>query len=122
MKLTNLQIEQYFNLYSKEFQEFKSYIPAKISFYITKNINALSAAAETVQTAKLSIAQHYGTPNEEQTGYTISPENMPAASKEIEDLYSIEQEIEIKTFSIDSLDGVDFTPAQMNAIIFMIEE
>jgi hypothetical protein len=46
----------------------------------------------------------------------------PQVQKELNDLFSIEQELDIKTFHIDDLGSVEFTPAQMQTIMFMIED
>jgi hypothetical protein len=60
--------------------------------------------------------------NEEEQRYNIPDDKMEEASKEFEDLFEIEQELDIKTFSIEALGNAEFTPAQMQVMMFMIED
>jgi hypothetical protein len=48
--------------------------------------------------------------------------NVAIKQDELDDLFNIEQDLEIKTFSIDALGNTEFTPVQMQAIMFMIED
>jgi predicted DNA binding protein len=82
----------------------------------------LAEAAQEIEKSRLKIAQHYGTLNEETQAYDIAPDKMSDASKELTDLFNIEQDLNIKTFAIEALGETQFTPAQMQAIMFMIEE
>ena len=122
MKITNFEIYNITNAYNQAFSDFQSYIPAKVNFYIQKNMNALAAAAQAVEEARLGIAKHYGTPDENGSAYKIPEDQLPQATKELNELFSIEQELDIKTFSIEDLGSIEFTPAQMQAIMFMIED
>lgn len=122
MKLTNEQIYNYSNFYTQEFADFKSYIPAKVNFAIQKNMQVLAAAAQGIEETRMEVAKHYGVMNEDGQSYQIPEDARPQAQQELNDLFSIEQELEIKTFSIDALGDVEFTPAQMQAIMFMIED
>ena len=60
--------------------------------------------------------------DEEKQQYKIPDDKLEEASKELNDLFSIEQYLNIKTFSIESLGNAEFTPAQMQAMMFMIED
>lgn len=122
MKLTNEQIYNYSNSYIQLFSDFKSYIPAKVNFAIQKNMQVLAAAAQGIEETRMGVAKHYGVMSENGQGYQIPEDVRPQVQKELNDLFSIEQEVEIKTFSIDALGDVEFTPAQMQIIMFMIED
>ena len=122
MKLTNEQIYNLTNSYTTEFSDFKSYIPAKVNFAIQKNMQVLAAAAQGIEETRMEVAKHYGVMSENGQGYEIPEDVRPQVSQELNDLFSIEQELEIKTFSIDALGDVEFTPAQMQTIMFMIED
>ena len=122
MKFTNQKIYQLAELISKNIQNLEIYIPAKANFFLQKNINAMAAAAQEIEKSRLEIAKHYGEVDEEKQIYDIPQEKIAEASKELEDLFSLEQEIEIKTFSIEALGNAEFTPAQMQSIMFMISE
>ena len=122
MKLTNEQIYNTINSYKQEFADYKSYIPAKINFAIQKNIQQLMSIAENVEKTRMEVAQHYGTLDETGQIYNFSNEVLSQVQKELAELYAIEQDIDIKTFNIDELGSVEFTPAQMQVIMFMIED
>lgn len=122
MKLNNNQIYQYAQNLSSIFDNKDLYIPVKANFLIQKNINLLAAAGQEIEKSRLEIARHYGILDEENQQYTIPPENMEVVNKELNDLFSIEQELEIRTFDIEALGNAEFTPAQMQAIMFMIED
>lgn len=122
MKLTNEQIYNLTNSYTTEFSDFKSYIPAKVNFAIQKNMQVLAAAAQGIEETRMEVAKHYGVMSENGQGYEIPEDARPQVQQELNDLFSIEQELEIKTFSIDALGDVEFTPTQMQTIMFMIED
>ena len=119
MKLTNQTIYQYAEALAS-FNDNVIYIPVKANFLIQKNISALAAAAQEIDKSRLEVAKHYG--EETEGGYTIPNDKLPAAAKELEDLFSIEQDIEIRTFKIEDLGDTQFTSSQMKAIMFMIED
>ena len=119
MKLTNQTIYQYAEALAS-LNDNEIYIPVKANFLIQKNISVLAAAAQEIDKSRLEVAKHYG--EETEGGYTIPNDKLPAAAKELEDLFSIEQDIEIRTFKIEDLGDTQFTSAQMKAIMFMIED
>ena len=122
MKFNNQQIYQIANNVLSNLDNLNIYIPAKANFFIQKNISTLAAAAQEIEKSRLEIAKHYGVLDEENQQYKIPEDKLEEASKELEDLFSIEQELDIKTFSIEALGNAEFTPAQMQAIMFMIED
>jgi hypothetical protein len=122
MKFKNNEIYQIANTLVSNLGELNIYIPAKANFFLQKNIQTFAAAAQEIEKSRLEIAKHYGELDEEGQQYRIPEENMEAAAKELEDLFSIEQELDIKTFSIESLGSAEFTPAQMQTMLFMIED
>jgi hypothetical protein len=122
MKFNNQTIYQIANNLISNLDSLNIYIPAKANFFLQKNIQILAAAAQEIEKSRLEIAKHYGILDEENQQYNIPEDKLEEASKELNDLFSIEQELDIKTFSIDALGNAEFTPAQMNAIMFMIED
>lgn len=122
MKFNNNEIYQIANALISNLDNLNIYIPAKANFFIQKNISVLAAAAQEIEKSRLEIAKHYGVLDEEGQQYKIPEDKLEEASKELNDLFSIEQELDIKTFSIEALGNAEFTPAQMQAMIFMIEE
>ena len=122
MKITNFEIYNIINAYNQAFSDFKSYIPAKANFYIQKNIKAIAAAAQVVEEARLQIATHYGVSEDNGATYKIPEDALPQASQELNELFAIEQDLDIKKFSIEDLGSAEFTPAQMQILMFMIED
>ena len=122
MKFNNQQIYQIANNVLSNLDNLNIYIPAKANFFIQKNISILAAAAQEIEKSRLEIAKHYGVLDKEGQQYKIPEDKLEEASKELEDLFSIEQELDIKTFSIEALGNAEFTPAQMQAMMFMIED
>jgi hypothetical protein len=47
---------------------------------------------------------------------------MSAAEKELNDLFNLEQNLDIHIFKIDDFDGIELTYQQLSAISFMIED
>ena len=122
MKLNNYQIYNYANSLQGIFENKDLYIPVKANFLMQKNIGVIAAAAQEIEKSRMEIAQHYGQPDESGQHYTIPAEHMEEASRELNDLFNIEQELSIRTFSIEALGNAEFSPAQMQAIMFMIDE
>ena len=122
MKFNNSEIYQIANNALSNLDNLNIYIPAKANFFIQKNISTLAAAAQEIEKSRIEIAKHYGVLDEEKQQYKIPEDKLEEASKELEDLFSIEQELDIKTFSIEALGNAEFTPAQMQAMMFMIED
>jgi hypothetical protein len=122
MKFNNNTIYQQAQILSSTLGDLNIYIPAKANFFIQKNVGVIVAAAQEIGKSRIDIIKHYGEPDETGEQITIPQDKIEEASKELEDLFNIEQELDIKTFSIEALGNAEFTPAQMQAIMFMIED
>ena len=123
MKLTNTQIYNYANNLFGAFGDGEQKLPIKISFYLQKNKNTLLQLAQDIETSRIEIAKTYGTFDEETSQYIIPAEKMEEANKELNDLFNLEQDVQIYTIDIDSLsDDLTISTAQMEAIMFMIEQ
>jgi hypothetical protein len=123
MKLTNNEIYAYARNLSEAFTDGDQKLPIKISFYLQKNKNTLLQLAQDIETSRMEIAKNYGELDETQTQYIVPVERMEAANKELIDLFNLEQEVQIYTINIDSFnDDLTITTAQMEAIMFMIEQ
>ena len=122
MKLTNNQIYNYAIELQKNFQDETQKLPIKINFYLQKNKNILLELAQNVEQIRTDIIANYGELDIETNQYTIPPEKVAEVSKELEDLFSLEQEVQIYTVSIDTFpEDISFTSGQMQAIMFMID-
>lgn len=122
MTLTNHEIYMYTRQLMDAFQDGDQKLPIKINFYLQKNKNTLLGLAQDIEKARLEIAQNYGTLDDAGEQYVIPNDKLAEASKELEDLFNLEQEVDIYKINIDSLsDDLMLSAAQMEALMFMID-
>lgn len=122
MTLTNNEIYMYTRQLMDAFQDGDQKLPIKINFYLQKNKNTLLGLAQDIEKARLEIAQNYGTLDEAGEQYVIPNDKLAEASKELEDLFNLEQEVDIYRINIDNLsDDLVLSAAQMEALMFMID-
>ena len=122
MVLTNNEIYTYAKKILEAFNDKDQKLPVKINFYLQKNKSVLTALATDIDKERINIAQNYGTLNEESAQYIIPPEKINEISKELDDLLSLTQEVQIYTIKFEDLsDDLSLTTAQMDALLFMIE-
>lgn len=121
MKLTNLQIINYTQALTSAFTDPKLYLPVRINFNIQKNAQTLTTLAKEIEESRIQILTHYGETSSD--GMIKVPENnQEEAVKEIQDLFSIEQDVNILMININSFGDLSLSLEQMNAIMFMVEE
>lgn len=122
MKLTNQEIYNYALDLNTAFNDDTQKLPIKINFYLQKNKSTLLTAAQDIETSRMSIINSYGAYDEESEQYVIPKENVEAAQNELNDLFALEQEVNIYKINIDNLsDDITLTTGQMEAIMFMID-
>lgn len=122
MKITNKEIYEKVAEITAAFSNETKYIPIKLNFAIQKNLATFSALQQEIETARLKIAAEYGELDAENQRYIINKENEQKASQELNDLFNIEQEVNIRTCSLSQIEGIDLTLEQMQSIMFMIVE
>lgn len=122
MKLTNAQIYSYATALVDAFQDTTQKLPIKVNFYLQKNKNTLINLAQDIEISRGNIIREYGEPTEDGTQYVIPKEKIEEAQKELNDLLTLEQEVNIYMVSMDNLsDDITLTTGQMEAIMFMID-
>ena len=122
MLLTNEKIYNYANKLAEAFEDSEQRLPVKINFYLQKNKKVLIDLAQDIEQSRLSIAKANGTYNAEKGQYAIAPDKVENAQKELSELFEIEQEVDIYTINIDTIDeNLMLTTAQMEALLFMID-
>lgn len=122
MKMTNNEIYIRARQLMEAFQDGDQKLPIKVNFYLQKNKNTLLGLAQDIEQARLGIAQTYGVLDESGEQYQIPDENLEKASRELEDLFNLEQDVPVSMIKIDSLDDdLTLTTAQMEALMFMAE-
>ena len=123
MQLTNKEIYNHALALSEAFKDNSQRLPMKINFYLQKNKNQILSLGQDIENSRMDIIRHYGSLSEDETQYILSKEQVEEAEKEINDLLSLTQDVNIYMIKIDSLtDDVSLTTAQMEAMLFMIEE
>lgn len=120
-EMTNGEIYSYAIGMSNHLTDNESYMPAMIAFGIQKNKTLLTSLGEDIEKSRMSIIQHYSI-SQEGENYTIDPNCIDKANKELSDLLSIVQEVKIYTCKISELEDVKLTSAQMQCLMFMIDE
>lgn len=120
--MTNSEIYSIATILGKAFEDEKQVLPVKVNFYMQKNRSTLTALAQEVEKARVEILQKHGTLNEETNQFEFSSEVAETVIQELNDLLSLEQEVNIYTVSIDSFgDDLSLTTGQMEALMFMID-
>ena len=122
MIMTNNEIYTHARRLLEAFQDGEQKLPIKIGFYLQKNKNTLTTLAQDIEKARIDIAQAHGELDEAGEQYIIPADKMSIVNKELEDLFSLEQEVTIHKVNIDSLsDNFVLSAAQMEALMFMID-
>ena len=111
MKLKNYEIYNYTLSLQNIFNDNEKYIPIKLNFIIQRNKKLLYDLAVEIETERTNIINNPNLSDEEK-------------NRELYNLENIEQDVNIKTISIDYIadDKIELTSAQMNAILFMISD
>jgi hypothetical protein len=120
--MTNAEIYNYAFGLLNTFNKSEVELPAAVSFSILKNKNTLISLAEDIERYRTEVLNKYKAYFNENNVLTIPAENVNSANEELADLLAISQEVKIYTFSVENLDGVNISPAQMETILFMFEE
>lgn len=120
MKMNNGLIYQYALSLSEALNDNDLQMPVAVLFSIEKNKQTLMTVAQDVEKYRMDIIKKYG--EEVDGNYNVPQEKIEIANKELQDLFSIEQEVNIYKFNIEDLGDIKLTSNQMNAILFMIED
>lgn len=122
MKLTNNQIYTYATDLTAAFQDSTQKLPIKVNFYIQKNKETLLTMAQEIEKARVDLLNNYGTLDGETNRFILDNDKISIAAKELEDLFNLEQEVNIYKVNIDSFgDDLSLTTGQMEALLFMID-
>ena len=120
IKINNGMIYQYALTLNEALNNNDLQMPVAVIFSIEKNKQTLMTIAQDIEKYRMDIIKKYG---EEVNGnYNVPQDKIEIANKELQDLFSIEQEVNIYKFNIEDLGDIKLTSNQMNAILFMIED
>lgn len=120
--MTNNEIYNSANTLIREFDSKEQTFPVKVNFYLQKNKGTLTTLAQEIEKARLEILQKYGTLDEETNQFQFSEDTMSSVMNELNELLSIEQEVNIYCVKIDDFnEDLTLTTGQMEALMFMID-
>ena len=120
IKMNNGMIYQYALTLNEALNDNDLQMPVAVIFSIEKNKQTLMAVAQDVEKYRMDIIKKYG--EEVDGNYNVPQDKIEIANKELKDLFSIEQEVNIYKFNIEDLGDIKLTSNQRNAILFMIED
>ena len=119
--MTNLEIYNITNNLLEAFDDSNIKLPIKINFFLQRNKKILLKLAQEIEESRINIAKQYGE-QKENGNFLIKPEDTVKVQKELDDLFNIEQDVQIAKININELDpNMELTSAQMEALMFMIE-
>lgn len=122
MKMTNEEIYTHAAKLAEAFQDNSQRLPVKVNFYIQKNKNTLLPLGQNIEESRMEIIRNFGQLSEDGESYMIPDENIETVQKELNDLFTLEQEVDIYKVSIESFpEDISLTTGQMDAIMFMID-
>lgn len=122
MKLTNNMIYSYANELLSQFgPDCEIKFPIKVNFFLQKNIKKMTDLAQDIETSRVEIIRNYGDTTED-GNFMIPEDKVKEASDELQDLFGLEQDVDIHIFNIDDFTNIELSMKQMNALMFMIEE
>ena len=122
MRLTNNQIYTYATNLAAAFNDSTQKFPIKVNFYFQKNKETLINMAQDIEKARMDLLSQYGHLDTETNRFILDDDKIVIASKELEDLFNLEQEVNIYKVNIDSFgDDIVLTTGQMEALLFMID-
>ena len=123
MLMKNIEIYDSAMKFANAFEDSNMYLPMKLNFYLQKNKKTLMELSRDIEEARIKIASEYGKLTEDGSSYSIPESKIAEASKELNDLFELEQEVNIYKIQMDQIpEHVELSTAQMEAILFMIED
>jgi len=122
MKMTNLEIYNIANNLLEAFNDNSQKFPVKVNFFLQKNKKVLLSLAQEIEEERISIAQNYGKLDSESGNYLVDLEHIEAAQQDLNNLFNIEQDVNIAKINYNDLDpNMELTTTQMETLLFMIE-
>lgn len=130
MKL-NLSNERVVNTINALSKLNNAQLPIKVAYAISKNVNKIESELKVYNTEKAKLVNKYGEKDKEGKLKVGENGNVPLKEEHIEDynrdikeLLSIENEMDIHMIKLDDLLNSDYniSPSELSAIDFMIEE
>ena len=130
MKL-NLSNERIVNTINALSKLNNAQLPIKVAYAISKNVNKIESELKVYNTEKAKLVNKYGEKDKEgklkvgeNWNVPLKEEHIEDYNRDIKELLSIENEMDIHMIKLDDLLNSDYniSPAELSAIDFMIEE
>lgn len=106
-------------------------LPIKVAYAVSKNVNKIESELKVYNTEKAKLIDKYGVKDEEGKliadeygNVNIKEEHREDWNRDIKELLSIENEIDIHMIQLDDLlnSNYNISPAELTAIDFMIND
>ena len=98
-------------------------LPVKVNFFLQKNMNELINLAQEIEESRIEIIKKYGVQEEDNPDqFTVPAEKQAEATKELEDLFALEQEVSINMLKLDWFDDINLTGQQVASLAYMIDD
>lgn len=130
MKL-NLSNERVVNTINALSKLNNAQLPIKVAYAISKNVNKIESELKVYNTEKAKLVNKYGEKDKEgklkvgeNGNVSLKEEHIEDYNRDIKELLSIENEMDIHMIKLDDLLNSDYniSPSELCAIDFMIEE
>lgn len=119
--MKNLDIYNIAKALNETFADNTQYLPVRVNFFIQKNKVTLLRLAQEIEDSRIEIIRNHATVQEDGTVF-VSDDKIDIVNKELEDLFTIEQDVDIKKISINDFPAdINLTTGQMESLLFMIE-
>lgn len=107
----------------KKMSDEQMVFPVKVNFYFQKNTSILVDMAQDLDEERSNIIMKFGSPSESNPEQIEIPKDkVEEVNKQLQDLFSLEQEVAVNVIDLDWFDGVNMTPAEFAAVSFMIKD
>lgn len=115
--MTNLTIYNKANALLETFNHLEDMtLPVKVHFYLQKNMELIVSMARDLEKKRIDIIEKYNISEAKQDS-----EEFERANQDIEELFSLEQEVKIYKLPLDWLENIELTSKQVQAFSFMLE-
>lgn len=125
MKITNREILNKVQILQTITQR---QLPVKVSYAIAKNITTINRETKIFENEKAKIISEYaikdesGNPKLEDGQLIFIEGKEEECNEKYNELLDIEIDLEIRTFDINILENINFTPGELVELDFMITE
>lgn len=114
MKFNNLQIYE-MALKIKKFYEDKSLnLPVRLGFYLLKNLNKITSAAQEIELMRSNILKKYSE--------DLNELEKKEVFKELQELSNIEQDIDLYSLYLEDFENLKLNLDQLSLIVDMIDD